>query len=141
MEESGQPPLFVNYEVIFLMAQSQVYSLQAVANLLDRMDIEPELLPDHYAIRKENKLCFYLANGFGTGSLSDLSQSTSLLAFILPLEQADEPLAGLDVLLRSCATFVQELGGILVDEQRQRLSRQGLEHLKEKVRQWEIRAT
>ena len=127
------------YEAVIAEAGEENYALSDIANLVQRMQLDTSFSDSGlYVAQQEGDLKFYIANGMGQGRLDDLERTTSRLAFILPLSAVSVPTRSFDLMVAAAVDILRELGGTLKNDKEQVLSKQGLDHMRERVRQWEL---
>ena len=129
------------YEAVIAEAGEKDYALSDVADLVQRMQLDTSFSDNGlYVAEQEGSLRFYIADGMGKGRLDDLERTTSRLAFILPLPTVSVPTRSFDLMVAAAVDILRELGGTLKDEkdQGQVLSKQGIDHMRERVRHWEL---
>ena len=140
-EDRGQPDLFSHeeFEAVALVREDKGFGFDRLADLMSDMALEASLNKQgFYTANRDDKLMFYLVNGFGAGRLDEAGGSTNRLVFILPFGQVQTPTRGFDLMMQAAVTVLRELGGVLKDNAGNNLSAQGIEHIRERVRSWEM---
>ncbi len=94
-------------------------------------------------INGKQRIQFSVANSVepGTFSLDDIDNfSTAGITFFMQLPGPAKPMEAFKDMLSSADTFVKALDGLLLDEQRNIISQQTLEHIKQQVEDFERRS-
>lgn len=137
------PSLFAQqeYQALVLKTDESGYDGQEVASLVAKLNVDMKLLKRGvYAASQHGKLLFYIASGYGEGRLDQLvAHTTRRLVFITPLGWVEKPTEDVEFMLRAAVTFGKMLGGVLTNEQGQKLTYQGITQLRDRVRDWELR--